>query len=116
RGGGWSHDLWREPRLPSTASLSAAVPHHPVALARSDVHALWVNDLALRAAGIDARTPDPEGGRIARDAAGAPTGILLDNAMRLVFQAMPRPQAEDIEANLLRGLRAAAEAGLTCVH
>jgi predicted amidohydrolase YtcJ len=116
RGGGWSHDLWREPRLPTTASLSAAVPHHPVALARSDVHALWVNDLALRAAGVDARTPDPEGGRIARDAAGGPTGILVDNAMRLVFHAMPRPQPGDIEANLSTGLQAAAEAGLTSVH
>jgi predicted amidohydrolase YtcJ len=116
RGGEWSHDRWREPRLPTAASLNAAVPHHPVALARSDVHALWVNDLALRAAGIDARTRDPEGGRIGRDAAGVPTGILVDNAMRLVFHAMPRALASDIEANLLRGLKAAAEAGLTCVH
>ena len=116
RGGGWSHDLWREQRLPTAASLSAAVPHHPVALARSDVHALWVNDLALHAAGIDARTPDPDGGHIGRDPKGAPTGILVDNAMRLVFHAMPRPQESDIEANLLTGLRAAAEAGLTSVH
>jgi predicted amidohydrolase YtcJ len=116
RGGGWSQDLWREQRLPTSRSLSAAVPNHPVALARSDVHALWVNDLALRAAGIDARTPEPEGGRIARDATGAPTGILVDNAMRLVFQGMPPARETDIEANLLRGLRAAAEAGLTSVH
>src|SRR5256885_5758693 len=116
RGGGWSHDLWREQRLPDSASLTAAVPRHPVALARSDVHALWVNDLALRAAGIDARTPDPEGGRIARDASGKPTGILVDNAMHLVFRAMPRSHPGDIEANLLRGLEAAAQAGLTSVH
>jgi predicted amidohydrolase YtcJ len=116
RGGGWSHDLWREPRLPGAASLSAAVPDHPVALARSDVHALWVNDAALRAAGIDARTPDPDGGRIERDAGGAPTGILVDNAMRFVFRAMPRARAEDIETNLVRGLEAAAQAGLTSVH
>jgi predicted amidohydrolase YtcJ len=116
RGGGWSQDLWREQRLPTSASLTAAVPGHPVALARSDVHALWVNDLALRAAGIDASTPDPEGGRIVRDANGTPAGILVDNAMRLVFRAMPRSQPGDIEANLLRGLTAAAEAGLTCVH
>src|SRR5256885_2212675 len=116
RGGGWSHARCREQNRPASASLSAAVPHHPVALARSDVHALWVNDLALRAAGIDARTPDPEGGRIARDASGTPTGILVDNAMRLVFRAMPRSQPTEIEANLLRGLTAAAEAGLTCVH
>src|SRR5438067_7727475 len=117
RGGEWSNDLWRrDPRPPSAPSLSAAVPHHPVALARSDVHALWVNELALRAAGIDARTPDPDGGHIGRDPKGAPTGILVDNAMRLVFHAMPRPQESDIEANLLTGLRAAAEAGLTSVH
>src|SRR5436853_7037330 len=30
RGGGWSQDLWREQRLPTSASLTAAVPRHPV--------------------------------------------------------------------------------------
>src|SRR6267143_3923461 len=45
RGVGWKQDEWREQRLPTSASLTAAVPDHPVALARGDSHMLWVNEL-----------------------------------------------------------------------
>lgn len=116
RGVGWKQDEWRERRLPTSASLSAAVPGHPVALARVDSHALWVNDLALGRAGISRETKDPEGGLIVRDAAGNPTGVLVDNAMRMVFQAMPRPSPMDTEALLVRGLKALAAVGLTAIH
>jgi predicted amidohydrolase YtcJ len=116
RGVGWKQDEWRERRLPTAAALSAAVPNHPVALARADSHALWVNELALRRAGIGRETKDPEGGLIVRDTAGNPTGVLVDNAMRMVFQAMPRPSPSDVEALLLRGLKALAAVGLTSVH
>jgi predicted amidohydrolase YtcJ len=116
RGVGWEQDEWREARLPTSASLSAAVPHHPVALARRDSHALWVNDLALRRAGIGRNTADPDGGLIVRDAAGDPTGVLIDNAMRAVFQAMPRPSPADVETVIFRGLKALAAVGLTSVH
>jgi predicted amidohydrolase YtcJ len=116
RGVGWKQDEWRDPRLPSLASLSAAAPEHPVALTRIDSHALWVNERALRRAGIDARTPDPEGGLILRDAAGKPTGVLIDNAMQLIFQVMPRPSPPEIESLLFRSLKALAAVGLTSVH
>jgi len=116
RGVGWEQDEWREARLPTSASLSAAVPDHPVALARRDSHALWVNDLALRRAGIGRETKDPEGGLVVRDAAGNPTGVLIDNAMRSVFQAMPRPSPADVEAVIFRALKALAAVGLTSVH
>jgi predicted amidohydrolase YtcJ len=116
RGVGWKQDEWRDPRLPTSASLTAAVPDHPVALARSDSHALWVNDLALQRAGIGRETRDPEGGLVVRDAAGNPTGVLVDNAMRAVFQAMPRPAPADVEALIFRGLKALAAVGLTSVH
>src|SRR5438132_10858360 len=116
RGVGWKQDEWRERQLPTTAPLSAAVPDHPVALARADSHALWVNDRALRLAGISRETKDPDGGLIVRDAAGNPTGVLVDNAMRMVFQAMPRPSPMDTEALLVRGLKALAAVGLTAVH
>src|SRR5438132_2441863 len=116
RGVGWKQDEWREPRLPTTASLSAAVPDHPVALARADSHALWVNEPALRRAGITAETPDPDGGLIARDEQGRPTGLLVDNAMRFVLQVVPKQSPPEVEALLFRSLKALAAVGLTSVH
>jgi len=63
RGSGWDQNLWAMRDFPGASLLSAATPRHPVALSRIDVHALWCNDNALRAASIVASTPDPPGGR-----------------------------------------------------
>jgi len=89
---------------------------HPVYLTRVDGHAGWANTRALQAAGLTAATADPDGGRILRDAAGAPTGILVDAAQRLVAARIPEPAREVRKRRLHGGLVAAAEAGLTSVH
>src|SRR6185436_11591148 len=79
-GRGWDQNRWPGARFPTRASLDRAAPGHPVALVRVDGHAIWANSAALRLAGIDRRTPDPPGGRLERDAAGEPIGILVDTA------------------------------------
>ena len=116
RGNAWDQNDWPGARFPTQVRLSAAVPEHPVALFRVDVHALWCNARALQAAGIDSHTADPPGGKILRDPAGAPTGVLIDNAMELLRRAMPPPEARRSEETLLRSLRALVQVGLTSVH
>jgi predicted amidohydrolase YtcJ len=115
-GGSWDQNLWPSRAFPDATLLSAATPRHPVAVDRVDLHATWCNELALRAAGITAQTPDPPGGRILRRAGGAPSGVLIDTAMELVRRAVPRPTAREAEECILRSLEALATAGLTCVH
>lgn len=116
RGGGWDQNRWPARGFPDLALLSAVTPLQPVALERVDVHAIWCNEAALKAAQIDARTADPPGGRILKSAEGKPTGVLIDTAMDLVRRAIPRPTVGESEEAILRSLRAAAAAGLTCVH
>jgi predicted amidohydrolase YtcJ len=116
RGSGWDQNLWPRRDFPGNALLTAATPDHPVALSRIDVHALWCNDNALRAAGIGQGTPDPPGGRILRQADGTPTGVLIDTAMDLVRRAIPTPGPRETEEMLRQSLRTLAAAGLTCVH
>ncbi len=53
-GHSWDKNQWTPEHFPSKASLDAATPEHPVALASHDYHSLWVNSEALRRAGIDA--------------------------------------------------------------
>ncbi len=48
--------------------LDQVAPDNPVALMDISVHAVWLNSKALQLAGITAKTPDPEGGVIERDA------------------------------------------------
>src|SRR5207302_11141910 len=116
RGSGWDQNLWAGHEFPGPALLSAAMPRHPVALSRVDVHALWCNETAIRAAGIAASTPDPPGGRILRRADGSPSGVLIDTAMDVVLRAIPGPGPRETEELLLRSLHALATSGLTAVH
>ncbi len=116
RGRGWDQNRWRGGAFPASGPLSRAAPDHPVVLLRVDCHAAWVNDAALSAAGIGLDTPDPPGGRIHRDEAGRPTGILIDAAMELVLSRPPRPTATELEEGILAGLRELAGLGLTGVH
>lgn len=115
-GGGWDQNLWPGEQFPTHQPLTAASPERPVLLRRVDGHASWANAAAMRAAGITRDTPDPEGGRILRDAAGAPTGVFVDNAMRLPESAQPKPTREETKSRIRLALQRCAEGGLTEVH
>lgn len=86
--------------LPATkAYLDALATARPMALRGSDGHNLWCNSRALALAGIDASTPDPDGGEIVHDANGDPTGILKDAASGLVLDLVPpASEADQLEA------------------
>lgn len=116
RGRGWDQNRWPGQAFPTAHALSAAVPDHPALLERVDGHVAWVNARALALAGIGARTPDPAGGRILRDAHGHPTGVLVDAAQDLVLSRIPRPSGAELERLIGAGLRDLAQLGLTAVH
>ena len=90
-GRGWIETHWPEKRFPTRADLDAAAPDRPVVLGRSDGHAVVANSKMLALAGVTKDTPDPVGGQILRDAAGEPTGMLVDNAKALVTSKLPPP-------------------------
>lgn len=116
RGRGWDQNRWEGKRFPHRVDLDALSSTHPICLTRIDGHAVWVNSAALAAAGITASTPDPKGGRILREPDGSPTGILLDNAVELVYARIPAPTPAEIEANYRAALEHCHRVGLTSVH
>src|SRR6266850_3917359 len=67
-GRGWIESRWIPAAFPTRADLDQVVNDRPVSLERADGHAMVVNSLALRLAGIDRNTSDPAGGRIQKDA------------------------------------------------
>lgn len=97
-GRGWDQNLWATAAFPTHDALSAAIPDRPVALSRVDGHALVANARAMALAGIDATTPDPAGGRIARDGTGAATGLFVDAAQSLIYRKVPAPSHERLVA------------------
>ena len=75
-------DAKRSPR----EILDDVVPNRPVIIMEHTSHSMWVNSEALYLAGIDANSPDPQGGLIGRDVNGEPDGVLYDNAGDLVME------------------------------
>ncbi|MFL5779338.1 MAG: amidohydrolase [Chloroflexota bacterium] len=87
--------------LPRREDLDAIVADRPAFFPNRDGHSAWVNTKALELAGIDADTPDPDDGRIERDADGAATGCLHEGAFDLVARLIP-PDGPELKGKGLR--------------
>jgi len=114
-GRGWNQERWGLGRFPTAAELDTAVADRPVWLERADNHAQWGNTLAIRTAGVTARTADPAGGRIIRDASGNPAGVFVDNAVQLVGKIVPGPRPEDRDLAFAKAQDALIAKGVTAV-
>jgi len=77
-------------REPTATMLDDVESTRPVLLDANDFHSTWVNSVALEALGITDFTPDPAGGRIARDASGRATGFLEETAAELAWAHLER--------------------------
>lgn len=87
----------------------------PIAVTGNDGHTMWLNTRALALAGITADTPDPPGGRIMRDATGAPTGVLTDAALYIPYKHFPMPTTAETADLLEKALADMSAVGLTAV-
>lgn len=116
QGAGWDDSKLAEHRYITRGDLDSVAPNNPVYLDHVSGHLAAVNSAALKLAGIGKETPDPQGGVIERDPAGAPTGILKDTAMSLVASLLPKdPDDINVKAAQLVAQKA-AELGLTTIH
>lgn len=114
-GRGWNQEKWGLGRFPTAAELDAVVPDRPVWLERADNHANWANTLAITTAGVTAKTPDPAGGKIIRDARGNPAGVFVDYAVQLVGKVVPPPRPEDRDLAFARAQEVLLDKGVTAV-
>ncbi|HVE99989.1 MAG TPA: amidohydrolase [Rubrobacteraceae bacterium] len=114
-GNGYDHTLLRESRHPTRHELDRASEKHPVLLRNITVHNVVANGEALRTAGVNARTPDPEGGRIGRDEHGEPDGVLWEWAQSLVQSHLPEASVDDVRRQLERAAEEYVSAGVTSV-
>ncbi len=106
--GGWSIEQFGDDRRGFTkAELDAVAPNNPVAL-QLIYFRIYTNTVGLKALGIDANTPNPPGGTIAKDANGQPTGVLNGGgAVRVTLSKLGEVAMEKMTANarvLLRDL------------
>ena len=114
-GRGWDHTVWGN-QFPTRSDLDKIAPANPVFLVRVDGHVAWVNSAALKLAGVDQTTVNPEGGEIERDAAGEATGILKETAQGLVAKLIPPPTPAMMQQGLELALEMARKYGITSVQ
>lgn len=107
--------LLEERRHPTRRDLDRVSERHPVSLRHISGHSMVVNGEALDLAGITAGTPDPEGGRVGRDARGEPDGILWEWAQSLVMSRFPEVSVEDVHRYLHNSAGEYLAAGVTSV-
>ncbi len=116
QGRGWDQNNWQAKVFPTREILDRVAPNNPVYLARVDGHAAWVNSKALEIARVGKNTPEPDGGKIIRNARGEPSGTLVDNAFRLVSRHIPAPTKEQRKQAVRLSIQECLAAGLTGVH
>lgn len=86
---GYDHNALAEHRPPDRQVLDAAAPQNPLAVHHVSGHTGAFNTLALQQLGLDARTPDPAGGKFYRDAEGDLTGYAEENAFIETIKRIP---------------------------
>jgi hypothetical protein len=115
-GGNWDETKWNPPNIPVKELIDSLTPGTPVFVTRYDGHMGLANTVALRLAGITAKTPDPRGGSIVRDAQGNPTGALKDAATDFVYKVIPPLTYEQRVKVIKRAMAHAASVGVTSVQ
>ena len=114
-GHGWNQNNWQE-GYGNAQDLDQVASANPVYLTAKSLHAGWTNSLGLRAAGVFASTADPLDGRIGRDPAGNPDGILYETAMDFINKVIPTPSVDAVEKAILEAQPILLKMGLTAVH
>jgi len=97
----------------SRATLDVLKTTRPIIVRSSFGHTVLANSRALELAKITAKAPDPIGGKIWRDGAGQPTGLLEDAAFAVFSTLVPKPTAADNMAGATAALQAMNRQGVT---
>ena len=116
-GGGWDKNRWAIDGFPTKHHLDDISNQHFIALQSKDWHSLWVNTLTLQACGISDLSMNPDGGVIYRmPDTREPSGILQENACKMVLQNIPPMTHEALEPPLMETFAEYHRFGVTAVH
>jgi len=112
-GRGWDQNDWPVRQFPDRDTLDKLFPGTPVLIGRVDGHAALANGKALQLAGVNAQSKISGG--VVEVINGRATGILVDNAVDLVYKALPAATRAEIVSGLRQAERNCLTVGLTTV-
>lgn len=102
-GFGYDHNFLKEESHPTKEVLNQVSTEHPIFISHVSGHVGCANDAALEMAGIDANTPDKEGGVIGRiKGTNEPNGYLEEGSMTAIqIQIASRMEMDHVKLALL---------------
>lgn len=113
KGRGWNQDYFSDvSRMPNRFDLDTVSKEIPLVAIRCCGHCLVVNSKALELAGITADTKCANGGCIGKEN-GILDGRFYDNAMDLIYAAIPDPDKETIKKYIASAAAALNSYGIT---
>lgn len=116
-GYGWDQNKFPKKKFPTRTDIDQIFANTPVLFKRIDGHAVWVNTEALKRANMWERNIEaPYGGRIVLDSAGWPTGILIDQAIQLIYKYLPQDEIAQQKKELLMAQQVFHRAGFTHIR
>ena len=89
-GRGWHQSKWdKAPEqnvegYPTDKTMNEVSPDHPVLLTHASGHMSFANGYAMRLAGVDSETSNPNGGEILKNESGKPIGVFRETAQGLI--------------------------------
>ncbi len=111
-GSGWDQNDWENKEFPTKDTLDILFPNKVIMLTRIDAHAVITNQNGLDIAEISGRSKIEGGEIILKN--GNPTGVLVDNAAKLLRSKMPELKNQTDQKQLLeRGQNNCFAVGLT---
>ena len=116
-GFGWDQDLYPNSQWPTCKDLDQITDQHPIMLTRRCGTICVANSAAMKIAGIDKNTPDPQGGELVRFEDGSPNGVMLESAMSLIGNCVPKMSSkEQIKECLEFSCKEMLKNGVTVAH
>ncbi len=113
-GFGYDHNFLREYAQPDKRVLDQVSTEIPIMIMHVSAHLACVNSAALKLAGVDEHTPQPQGGLIAKiEGTNEPSGYLEEGAMMLFSQGVGKRMKKDIVGMFTKMQNVYLENGVT---
>ncbi|MGI6258233.1 MAG: amidohydrolase [Anaerovoracaceae bacterium] len=115
---GWNQELFTrgEKRMPNRQDLDRISRQIPIVLERICAHIAVANTKAIELLGLDASSPQFEGGVFLREDSGFPNGIFCEKACEPLLDVLPPPSMTDYRGYFKAAMAHAVSMGLTSVQ
>lgn len=115
-GRGWNQDYFDVKVFPNRHDLDDVSKEYPILITRACGHAVVVNSMVLDLCGIDGNKGQIEGGAMDLDEEGELKGIFRENAISMVYEAVPKYDVKSIKEMLLEAQNEALTFGITSIQ